>query len=162
MCLNRFRWDLFRQRAERSSAVYERLRGQRAAAAVGVPRSALFVDARKLGRMVDRTHRELTEEDITGIAGVYRTRRGEEGACNYVDVPGFCKSTTLEEIRKHDHVLTLGRYVDAEAPEDDGDPFEYKMNCLVSQLREQQTEGARLDAAVTDNHKRLGFWEHRA
>ena len=129
---------------------------------IGVPRSTLFVDARKLGRMVDRTHRELTEEDITGIAGVYRAWRGEEGACNYVDVPGFCKGTTLEEIRKHGHVLTLGRYVDAEAPEDDGDPFEYKMNCLVSQLREQQTEGTRLDAATADNLRWFGLWEHRA
>ena len=112
--------------------------------------------------MVKRIHRGLTEEDITGIAGVYRAWRGEEGACNYVDVPGFRKSMTLKEIRKCGHVLTPGRYVDAEAPEDDGEPFEYKMNHLVSRLREQQTEGAWLDAAITDNLERLGFWEHRA
>lgn len=152
----------FPAEAGRSSAVYERPRGQRAAAAVGVPRSSLFVDARKIGPMVKRIHRGLTEEDITGIAGVYRAWRGEEGACNYVDVPGFRKSMTLKEIRKHGHVLTPGRYVDAEAPEDEGEPFEHKMNYLVSQLRERQTEDARLDAAIAANLKRLGFREHRA
>ena len=122
----------------------------------------LFIDARKLGRMVDRTHRELTDEDITGIASVYRAWRGEEGAGDYVNVPGFCKSTTLDEIREHGHVLTPGRYVGAEAPEEDSEPFENKMNRLASQLREQQAEGARLDAAIADNLMRLGFWEHRA
>ena len=122
----------------------------------------LFIDARKLGRMVDRTHRELTDEDISSIANVYRAWRGEEGADDYADVPGFCKSTTLEEIREHRHMLTPGRYVGAEASEEDGEPFENKMNRLASRLREQQSEGARLDAAIADNLKKLGFWEQRA
>jgi len=82
----------------------------------------LFIDARKLGRMVDRTHRELTDEEIARIARTYHTWRGETEAGDYADVPGFCKSATLEEIRKHGHVLTPGRYVGAEAQADDGEP----------------------------------------
>ncbi|HWP60973.1 MAG TPA: N-6 DNA methylase [Candidatus Acidoferrales bacterium] len=117
----------------------------------------LFVDARKLGRMVDRTHRELSDEDIARIAGTYHAWRGEPEAGEYADVPGFCKSATLEEVRKHGHVLTPGRYVGAEAPEDDGEPFEEKMKRLVSQLREQQAEAARLDAAIAANLKELGY-----
>ncbi|GIW41268.1 MAG: DNA methyltransferase [Candidatus Binatia bacterium] len=117
----------------------------------------LFIDARKMGRMVDRTHRELTEEDIEKIAGTYHAWRGEKDAGEYRDVPGFCKSASLEEIRKHGHVLTPGRYVGAEAPEDDGEPFEEKMARLVAQLREQQAEAARLDAAIAANLKELGY-----
>ena len=117
----------------------------------------LFIDARKMGRMVDRTHRELTDEDITRIADKYHAWRGGEGVGDYADVPGFCKATVLEEVRKHGHVLTPGRYVGAEAQEDDGEPFEDKMKRLVSQLREQQAEGARLDAAIAANLTMLGF-----
>ncbi|MES0873162.1 type I restriction-modification system subunit M [Sinimarinibacterium thermocellulolyticum] len=117
----------------------------------------LFIDARKLGRMVDRTHRELTDEDIARIATTYHAWRGEKEAGGYADVPGFCKSATLEEIRKHGHVLTPGRYVGAEAVEDDGEPFEEKMKRLVAQLREQQAEALRLDAAIAANLKELGF-----
>ena len=117
----------------------------------------LFIDARKLGRMVDRTHRDLTEEDITRIADTYHAWRCEEGTAGYADVPGFCKAATLEEVRKQDHVLTPGRYVGAEAQEDDGEPFEDKMKRLVAQLREQQAEGARLDAAIAKNLRYLGY-----
>ncbi|GIV82820.1 MAG: DNA methyltransferase [Meiothermus sp.] len=117
----------------------------------------LFIDARKLGRMVDRTHRELTDEDIQKIAGTYHAWRGEKEAGEYRDVPGFCKSATLDEIRKHDHVLTPGRYVGAEAQDVDGEPFEEKMKRLVAQLREQQAEAAKLDAAIAANLKELGY-----
>ena len=132
----------------------------------------LFIDARKLGRMVDRTHRELTDEDITRIASTYHAWRlgspgsgpagyltQEHGAPGYSDIPGFCRSATLEEIRKHGHVLTPGRYVGAEAQEDDGEPFEEKMQRLAAQLREQRAEAARLDAAIAVNLRELGFWE---
>jgi len=117
----------------------------------------LFIDARKLGRMVDRTHRELTDEDISRIARTYHAWRGEKDAGKYADIAGFCKSATLEEIRKHGHVLTPGRYVGAEAQEDDGEPFEEKMRRLVAQLKEQQAEAAKLDAAIAANLRELGY-----
>ena len=119
----------------------------------------LFIDARKLGRMVDRTHRELTDEEIARIADTYHAWRGEKETGEYKDVPGFCKSATLEDIRKHGYVLTPGRYVGAETAEDDGEPFEEKMKRLVAQLREQQAEAQRLDAAIARNLQELGFWK---
>ena len=121
----------------------------------------LFIDTRALGRMVDRTHRELTDEDIARIADTYHAWRGEEGAGPYADSPGFCKSAALDEVRKHGHVLTPGRYVGAAPQEDDGEPFEDKMKRLVAQLREQQDQAAKLDAAIETNLKALGFWDER-
>ncbi len=128
----------------------------------------LFIDARKLGTLVDRVHRELTDADIARIAGTYHAWRSlpspaGEGARSapgegYADIPGFCKSATLDDIRKHGHVLTPGRYVGAEAVEDDGEPFDEKMKRLVATLREQQAEAAKLDAAIAANLKELGFW----
>ena len=115
----------------------------------------LFIDARKLGRMVDRTHRELTDDDIARIAGAYHAWR--DGADAYDDLPGFCKSASLDEVRRHGHVLTPGRYVGAEPQPDDGEPFEKKMRRLVADLQAQQAEGARLDAAIAENLKALGF-----
>ena len=117
----------------------------------------LFIDARKLGRMIDRTHRELTDEDIARIADSYHAWRGEDGADVYADVPGFCKAASLEEVRNHSHVLTPGRYVGAEVQEDDGEPFEDKMKRLVAQLRDQQDKAAKLDAAIKTNLAVLGF-----
>ncbi|HKY32222.1 MAG TPA: class I SAM-dependent DNA methyltransferase [Candidatus Polarisedimenticolia bacterium] len=117
----------------------------------------LFIDARKQGHMVDRTHRELTDEDVSRIATTYHAWRGEKGAGKYADVSGFCKSVTLEEVQKHGHVLTPGRYVGAGAAEDDGEPFEEKMKRLTATLREQQAEAAKLDAAIAANLKELGY-----
>ena len=122
----------------------------------------LFIDARKLGRMVDRTHRTLTDEDVARIAGAYHAwRQGpesdEEAGGGYADVPGFCRSAPLDEVRRHGHVLTPGRYVGAPPQPDDVEPFEAKMTRLVADLRAQQAEGARLDAAIAENLKRLGF-----
>ena len=118
----------------------------------------LFIDARKLGSLIDRVHRELTLGDIEKIAGTYHAWRGDPQAGNYADVPGFCKSATLEEIRKHGYVLTPGRYVGAAAVEDDGEPFEEKMKRLTATLRQQQAEAAKLDAAIAANLRELGFW----
>src|SRR2546427_4306535 len=118
---------------------------------------ALFIDARKMGSMMDRVHRELTDEDLVRIAGTYHAWRGDKNAGEYADVPGFCKSATLEEVRKHGHVLTPGRYVGAEAQEDDGEPFEEKMQRLAAILREQQAEAAKLDAAIAANLRELGY-----
>ena len=117
----------------------------------------LFIDARKLGAMVDRTHRELTEEDITRIARAYHAWRGEPNAGDYEDAPGFCKSSTLEEIAKHGHALTPGRYVGAEAQEDDGEPFHEKMQRLTVEWRKQVEEARRLDKVIEENLRGLGY-----
>jgi type I restriction enzyme M protein len=117
----------------------------------------LFIDARKLGTMMDRVHRELSDDDVARIAGTYHAWRGDKRAGEYADVPGFCKAATLEEIRKHGHVLTPGRYVGAAEAEVDDEPFEDKMRRLAATLREQQTEGARLDAAIAANLRGLGY-----
>ncbi len=118
----------------------------------------LFIDARKMGTMIDRVHRELTDEDIRKIADTYHAWRGDKDCqVKYADVPGFCKSATLDDIRGHNHILTPGRYVGAAEVEDDGEPFEEKMKRLVGQLREQQAEAAKLDKAIWKNLKELGY-----
>ena len=118
----------------------------------------LFIDARKLGTLVDRTHRELTKVDIARIAGTYHAWRGDKNTNKkYEDVPGFCKSAPLEEIRKHGYVLTPGRYVGAEAVPEDVEPFEEKMKRLTAQLRNQMAEARRLDETIIANLKHLGF-----
>jgi type I restriction enzyme M protein len=120
-------------------------------------RQVLFIDARKLGRMADRTHKELIDDDIARIATTYHAWRGEKDAGEYADIAGFCKSAPMDEVRKHGHVLTPGRYVGAEAIEDDSEPFEEKMRRLTATLREQQAEAAKLDAAIAANLKELGY-----
>ena len=115
----------------------------------------LFIDARKLGVMVDRTRREFEDDDIAKITNTYhRWREGQD----YEDVPGFCKSAELDAIMGHGHVLTPGRYVGAEKQEDDSEPFENKMKRLVAQLREQQTEAARLDDAIRRQPQGAWVW----
>ena len=120
-------------------------------------KEVLFIDARKMGRMLDRTHRELTGDDIDRVARAYKAWRGDPKAGKYVDAPGFCKSVKSEEIRKHDHVLTPGRYVSAEPQSNDGESFEQKMSRLVAQWAEQQAEARKLDAKIKKNLKLLGL-----
>ena len=110
-----------------------------------------------MGALVDRIHRELSDEDIAKIAGTYHAWRGDKDAGEYGDVAGFCMATKLDGIRKHGHVLTPGRYVGAADVEDDGEPFEEKMRRLTATLREQQAEAAKLDAAITTNLRELGY-----
>jgi type I restriction enzyme M protein len=117
----------------------------------------LFIDARRLGSMVDRTHRELSDEEIAKIADTYHAWRGDKSAGDYADVPGFCMAASLDEIRKHGHVLTPGRYVGAEVQEDDGEPFDEKMKRLVKALGEQQVEAAKLDSTIAANLRELGY-----
>ncbi len=117
----------------------------------------LFIDARKQGAMVSRVQRELTATDIAQIAATYHAWRGERGASSYADVPGFCMATKLDDIRKHGHVLTPGRYVGAGAQENDGEPFEEKMKRFTATLRDQHAEAAKLDAAIAANLKALGL-----
>lgn len=119
----------------------------------------LFIDARKMGVLVDRTRRELTDEEVQKIADTYHAWRGEKDAGEYADVAGFCKSASMEDIRKHGHVLTPGRYVGAAEQEDDGEPFEEKMLRLSVLWREQRAEAAKLDAAIEANLKELGYGE---
>ena len=126
----------------------------------------LFIDARKLGRMVDRTHRELTDEEIARIASTYHAWRGTHHPLPHkrvrvreratLDISGFYKSVTLEEIRKHGHVLTPGRYVGAEAQEDDGEPFAEKIARLRRTLEDQFAESAHLERMIRENLRRLG------
>ena len=117
----------------------------------------LFIDARKLGYMADRTHREMEADDITRIAETYHAWYKGKDADGYVDVPGFCKSASLDEVRKHSHVLTPGRYVGVGPQKEDDEPFETKMRRLVAELQTQQAEGTRLDTTIADNLKALGF-----
>ena len=125
----------------------------------------LFIDARNMGQLVDRTRRELTEDDVHKIADTYHAWRAAPGEFiserrqhfPYEDIPGFCKSASLDDIRKHGHVLTPGRYVGAQVAEDDGEAFADKMQRLSAQWREQQQEAARLDAAIEANLNALGF-----
>ena len=117
----------------------------------------LFIDARKLGTMLDRVHRELAAEDIQNIAGTYHSWRGDANSGKYEDVAGSCRDAPLDEIRTHGHVLTPGRYVGAEEAEDDGEPFERKMKRLTAILQEQFAESARLERAIRQNLKGLGY-----
>ena len=117
----------------------------------------LYIDARKLGTMVDRVHRELTEEDIAKIANTYHAWRGDKGAGKYEDVSGFCKDATLDDIASHGHVLTPGRYVGAEDVEDDAEPFDEKMKRLTATLAEMFAESANLEKAIKANLKGLGY-----
>jgi type I restriction enzyme M protein len=107
----------------------------------------LFIDARKLGRMPDRTHRTLDAADIERIAGTYHAWRGDDGA--YTDIPGFCKAASLDEVRTHSHVLTPGRYVGAEAAEEDDEPFVEKLTRLNTQLNDQFHEAVLLQESIT-------------
>jgi len=117
----------------------------------------LFIDARKMGVMRDRTHRELTDEDIDKIAVTYHAWRGDSNSGEYEDIPGFCASASLTEIGKHEYVLTPGRYVGAEEGEGAGEPFPEKMSRLTKELSEQMKEGAMLDEEIRKNLGALGY-----
>ena len=137
-------------------------------------KQTLFIDARKLGTLIDRVHRELTEADLEKITSTYHLWRGDphptsghplpagegrgEGeSMHYQDVAGFCKSATTQEIAGHGFVLTPGRYVGAEEVEDDGEPFDEKMPRLIAELEAQFAESAKLEQAIRSNLKGLGF-----
>lgn len=108
----------------------------------------LFIDARKLGHMVDRTRKELSESDIDCIARAYHAWRGEAAAGRYVNVPGFCYSASLEEIEKHGYVLTPGRYVGSADSEEEDQPFAEKFGALRSKLEGLFDESETLSALI--------------
>jgi type I restriction enzyme M protein len=120
-------------------------------------KQTLFIDARKLGTLIDRVHRELTDADLARITSTYHAWRGDQGAGKYEDVAGFCKSATAAEIAAHGHVLTPGRYVGAEEIEDDGEPFEEKMPRLVAELQTQFVEAAKLEQAIKEKLQVMGY-----
>ena len=120
--------------------------------------STLFIDARRLGTLTDRVHRDLTDEDILLIAGTYHAWRGDDGRKEqYADVPGFCRSATHKEIQGNDLILSPGRYVGAEDLPDDEEPLEEKLKRLTAALREQSAQAAKLEEAVWSNLKGLGY-----
>lgn len=117
----------------------------------------LFIDARKLGALVDRTRRDLSDTDLQRIADTYHAWRGEPSAVQYEDVPGFCKSTPVNSIREHGHILTPGRYVGTEDLEDDDESFEERMARLTTLLGEQLAESAAHEVTMRDKLVLLGF-----
>ena len=108
----------------------------------------LFIDARQIGYMADRTHREFTDADVARIADTYHAWRGEPGAPAYEDVPGFCASATVEQIAEQRFILTPGRYVGTEEAEDDGEPIEEKIARLKAELFTAFEKSDRLQARV--------------
>ncbi|KAB8140809.1 SAM-dependent DNA methyltransferase [Chloroflexia bacterium SDU3-3] len=119
----------------------------------------LFIDARQLGSLVDRVHRELSEDDIAQIAGAYHAWRGDPGAGAYADVAGFCASATTEQIAAHGYVLTPGRYVGVAEAEEEGEPFEEKMQRLTATLSQQFAESARLEQVIRESLRGVGYGE---
>jgi type I restriction enzyme M protein len=117
----------------------------------------LFIDARKQGHLVDRRHRELSDEEIAKIATTSHAWRGEKEAGEYADLAGFCKSATLKEVESHGFVLTPGRYVGTEEAEGDGEPFPEKMSRLVGELKGQLAEASRLGEEISRSLKEIGY-----
>ncbi|MCR9115791.1 MAG: type I restriction-modification system subunit M [bacterium] len=130
-------------------------RGRGAAAFRDRADEVLFIDARKLGYMVDRVLRAFTDEDTAQIVSTFHAWKRDKDA--YEDIPGFCKSASLDEIAEHGYVLTPGRYVGAEEVEDDGVPFAEKMEGLTHELATQFHESEKLQSAIRDNMQKLGF-----
>jgi len=119
----------------------------------------LFIDARRMGTLVDRVHRELSDDDLATIAGVYHGWRNAKG--DYEDKAGWWKSASLNEIKGHGYVLTPGRYVGAEEVEDDGIPFAEKMSGLSAELYGQFAKADQLEAAIRKNLEVLGYGERK-
>jgi len=116
----------------------------------------LFIDARNMGVMIDRRHRELTDEDVKKISSTYHSWRGEN-KLKYEDVTGFCKSAKLEEVEKNNFILTPGRYVGIQEEAEDDEAFEEKMKRLTAELSEQMKEGQKLDQEIKKNLESIGF-----
>ncbi|MEF1309059.1 class I SAM-dependent DNA methyltransferase [Vibrio mytili] len=141
-------WFLTRNKQANKAKDYRDRRGE-----------TLFIDARNMGSLIEgsRKQKELSIEEIQEIARTFHAWRGEKKDGEYQDQAGFCKSATLEEIAKHDFVLTPGRYVGAAEEEDDGVPFAEKMATLTTKLSEQFAESATLEAEIKKNLAGLGY-----
>ncbi|EMR05781.1 Type I restriction enzyme EcoKI M protein [Bhargavaea cecembensis DSE10] len=116
----------------------------------------LFIDARKMGSMVDRTHKELSDEDVKKIADIYHSWRGTDDM-PYEDIAGFCKAATLDEVRYHEYILTPGRYVGLEEAEEDDEPFEEKMDRITAELSEQLIKSKQLEDEIREALRGIGY-----
>jgi type I restriction enzyme M protein len=114
----------------------------------------LFIDARNMGTLINRRTRELTDEDISKIADTYHNWKKDDGS--YEDIPGFCKSATLDEVRELDYVLTPGRYVGLPEEDDDFD-FEERVQKLTAELKTQMEECTKLDDRIKENLAKVGI-----
>lgn len=117
----------------------------------------LFIDARNLGIMIDRRHKDLTTEDIKKISDIYHTWRGEIIDKKYEDIPGLCKSVSVEKIKAEEWFLSPGRYVEAIEEEEDERVFEEKMKLLTSELSKQLDDGKKLDNEIAKNLASIGY-----
>ena len=122
----------------------------------------LFIDTRKLGTMINRRNKELTEEDIQKITGTYHNWRNKTDVTlslskGYEDVAGFCKAASIAEVRNNNYVLMPGRYVGTEEEEDDGILFGDKITALTTKLAEQLSKGHTLEAEIRENLKSIGY-----
>ena len=144
-------WFLTNNKGERTDKAGRKLRNRKG--------EVLFIDARQLGYMKDRVLRDFTMDDIQKVADIFHAwKMGEAvNGVAYEDQAGFCKSASLEEITKHDFVLTPGRYVGAAVEEDDGIPFTEKMATLTEKLSEQFAESAKLEAEIKQKLVGLGY-----
>jgi type I restriction enzyme M protein len=145
-------WFLTKNKKARTSASGKKLRDRKG--------EVLFIDARNLGYMKDRVLRDFTQDDLNTVCETFhnwQVAKAGEGKEGYEDEAGFCKSAKLEELVKHDYVLTPGRYVGAAAEEDDGEPFAEKMARLTGQLKTQFKESDRLETEIKNNLAGLGY-----
>lgn len=146
-------WFLTKNKASANSTNGQKFRDRKG--------ETLFIDARNIGSMVDRTHKEFTDANIAHIAETYHAWRtfpnDRDPSSNYQDQAGYCKSASLADIQKNDYVLTPGRYVGVAEEVDDGVPFEEKMTELSAQLKSQMAEAKDLDDAIKENLKWLGY-----
>lgn len=139
-------WFLTRNKKKRTAASKRKLRARKG--------EVLFIDARNLGYMKDRVLRDFTQDDLNQVADAFHNWQMGQ---NYEDVAGFCASVKLEDIQKHDYILTPGRYVGAAEEDDDGEPFAEKMARLTAQLKTQFEESDRLEAEIRQNLEGLGY-----
>lgn len=117
----------------------------------------LFIDAREIGTMISRRQKELTDADITRLAGAYHHWRSKEEYAQYTNVAGFCKAVNIQEIRKNNYILTPGRYIDFKEQEEDGEAFDDKMRRLTADLKEQMTKATTLDEQIKENLAKIGY-----
>jgi type I restriction enzyme M protein len=117
----------------------------------------LFIDAREKGTMINRRQKEFADDDIMGIGDVYHSWRSKDWESKYQDIPGLCKSVSLDDVRKNNYVLTPGRYIDFKEEEDDGEVFEEKMTKLITELSGQISKSVELDSVIRENLKKIGY-----